>query len=284
MDQNNFIEIIKKHQLDIANELFSALINFAQKPNSTQLTYDLIYKLDDIRSILYSEISGNSKFSLETKHPLASESQDHINPRGTKDDNTRSPRFVFACEQHFKKQIKFMDLGCSGGGLVFDFLKRGHDAIGLEGSDYSKKSLRAEWRVIPNHLFTCDITKPFQVKLDNEITNFDIITMWEVLEHLNEENLLTLFENVKRHLDPNDGLLVGSIALRDDVVNGISYHPTVKPIKWWNDIFLKYGFKFIKGPFIFDDFCRGTGNGPFDSNFKKDPDAGFHFVACLIEY
>jgi hypothetical protein len=54
-----------------------------------------------------------------------------------------------------------MDLGCSGGGIILDALLRGHMAIGLEGSDVSLKQQRAEWRVIPNHLFTCDITKPF---------------------------------------------------------------------------------------------------------------------------
>jgi hypothetical protein len=57
-----------------------------------------------------------------------------------------------------------MDLGCSGGGLVFDFLLRGHTAVGIEGSDFSQKSQRAEWRLLNQcNLLTADITKPFQV-------------------------------------------------------------------------------------------------------------------------
>jgi len=41
-----------------------------------------------------------------------------------------------------------MDIRCSGGGLVLDGILKGHFAIGLEGSDYSKKRQRAEWRLM----------------------------------------------------------------------------------------------------------------------------------------
>jgi hypothetical protein len=71
-------------------------------------------------------------FTVQTDYPVAYESNDHRFPWGTKNDNTRPPRFVAACERHFPDQtLRYMDLGCSGG-LVFDFLLRGHMAVGIE--------------------------------------------------------------------------------------------------------------------------------------------------------
>jgi hypothetical protein len=168
---------------------------------------------------------------VQTDYPVAYESNDHKVPWGTKNDNTRSPRFVVACERLFPGEVlRYMDLGCSGGGLVLDFLLRGHQAVGLEGSDYSQKSRRAEWRLLDKHnLFTADITQPFQVKqADGMPFIAHVISAWEVIEHIAEDDLPVFFENVKKHLQTSGGYFIGSIASLDDVVNGISYHHTVK--------------------------------------------------------
>jgi SAM-dependent methyltransferase len=221
-------------------------------------------------------------FSVQTDYPVAYESNDHRFPWGTKNDNTRSPRFVTACERHFPDQIlHYMDLGCSGGGLVFDFLLRGHKAVGIEGSDFSQKAQRAEWRLLNQHnLFTADITKPFQVYSTQNVPFLvHIISAWELMEHIREEDLPYLFKNIYKHLLPG-GFFVGSIALCDDIVNGISYHPTVKPKNWWAGKFIEFCLPFTnQHSFEFLDFCRGTGNGYFDPNFMFDPNKGFHFVA-----
>jgi hypothetical protein len=84
-------------------------------------------------------LKHNDSIQLKTEHPIAYESDDHLNPYGTAQDNTRNPRFVDKCVRLYKDKMSFLDLGCSGGGLVFDFALRGYDSIGLEGSDYSKK-------------------------------------------------------------------------------------------------------------------------------------------------
>lgn len=225
-----------------------------------------------------------SSFSVQTNARVAFDSNDHKTPWGTKNDNTRSPRFVAACERHFpNKKIKHIDLGCSGGGLVLDFLLRGHNSIGLEGSDYSQKSLRATWRLLNNrNLFTADITKPFQL-LDNNGEEYraHIISAWEFMEHIKEDDLPQLFKNIKKHMLPN-GIFVGSISLLDDVVNGISYHPTVKPKDWWVNKFSESGLFFPDNHFFsFYDFCRGTGNCNLDCNFEVEPGIGFHFVSRM---
>lgn len=266
---------LAESQIGVARNLYGAIL--AEMNNRFTPLFD---QISDLRSIAIEARAPANHLALLTEHPVAYESNDHKAPWGTKNDNTRSARFCRALEAHFRRPISAMDLGCSGGGLVFDFLVRGHLAIGLEGSDYSLKSQRAEWRVIDDYLYTCDITKPFDVvdKTTRATHAFDVITMWEVLEHIHEEHLPQLFANVKKHLVP-DGLFVGSAALYDDVVNGVSYHPTVKPEMWWRETAQRNGLEFVpKTMFDFADFCRGTGNGPLDPNFAQDPGKGFHFV------
>ena len=174
-----------------------------------------------------------------------------------------------------------MDLGCSGGGLVLDFILRGHRGFGVEGSDHPKGAQRAEWRVLRNNLFTADITRPFRLsEIDGgEPIQCDVISMWEVMEHIADEDLPGLFANIKAHLKP-DGLFIGSVALNADDHNGASYHRTVKPQDWWQKRYAELGLPMITDHgFVFEDFCRGTGNGPIDGSFRDDPSLGFHFVA-----
>jgi len=164
---------------------------------------------------------------------------------------------------------------------VWDFLLRGHEAVGLEGSDYSLKNQRAEWRLLgKNRLFTSDIARHFQVRHpDGQPFAAHIVTAWEFLEHIKEGDLPQVFENVRRHLEP-DGYFLGTIALNDDVVEGVSYHPTVKPQKWWREKFSESGFFWTEEhSFEFNDFCRGSGNGYYDGNYLLNPEIGFHFVA-----
>ena len=61
--------------------------------------------------------------NLITDFVIAYESYDHIEPKGTMNDNTHCPAFVTRVEELSDgRKIKFADLGCSGGGLVKDFI------------------------------------------------------------------------------------------------------------------------------------------------------------------
>src|SRR5205809_2708747 len=104
------------------------------------------------------------RYVLHCTKPVAVDSPDHIAPRGTANDNSRNRLFNRKLEALLgKRPLAVLDLGCAGGGFVKDFLDEGHVAIGLEGSDYSKKLRRAEWATIPEHLFTCDVTEEFEI-------------------------------------------------------------------------------------------------------------------------
>jgi cyclopropane fatty-acyl-phospholipid synthase-like methyltransferase len=180
-----------------------------------------------------------------------------------------------------------MDLGCAGGGLVLDFLIRGHVSVGVEGSDYSKKECRAEWRVISSHLFTADITEDFRFRdAAGNTARFDVITAWEVLEHIPEDKLPGLFSNVLAHLKPT-GLFVASVATFEDKdpATGAVWHVTVKPKEWWIENLERSGLVPIESPFSLRDYVRGSGNprvgptGKFDWDAGQNPELGFHIAA-----
>jgi SAM-dependent methyltransferase len=190
-------------------------------------------------------------------------------PWGTRKNNSRNRRFNQKLYHLFGEQrgpMWVMDLGCAGGGFVKECLDDGCVAVGLEGSDYSKKLRRAEWRTIPEFLFTADITATFEVIGEfvsgEKRIQFDAITSWEVMEHIRESDLPMVVENIKRHLRPG-GLWITSITPVDDIVQGVNLHQTVKPRQWWSEKLEKLGLicaeeyvhyfngQFVRGPKYF---------------------------------
>ena len=231
---------------------------------------------------------------LETEYPVAINSIDHQVPKGTAYDDTRYPRFVKRCEDLFLKDeeqsLSFLDLGCSGGGMVLEALLRGHYALGLEGSDYSLIRQRAEWRLIPEHLKTCDITKPFRL-IDPETNGpmlFDVVTAWEVMEHIPEEDVPQLIENISDCLQ-DGGYFIASIASKPDPdpVSGVDYHVNLNRIDWWQAAFEEHGFVLENDLFTLYDLARGRYNqnvcwrDPRNPD-KSDPEKEFHIVARKI--
>jgi SAM-dependent methyltransferase len=183
---------------------------------------------------------------LETDYPAALDSPDHIAPVGTVNDNTTDIQYIEAIKKYFKKSpLKVLDLGCAGGQLIADFISMGDYAVGLEGSPLARKqgAGKHNWdKYGDKNLFTVDLTKPYQLYDENEKVEFDLITTWEVIEHIAEEDLEMFFSNIKNHLK-DDGVLCCSIAVvRDDVgyLDGklISRHQSVfNPAKWINILF-----------------------------------------------
>lgn len=181
------------------------------------------------------ETSGN--FAVETNHRVAFESPDHIVPFGTALNNSTNKKFVLHMDEFLRRELKagtatlnFMDLGCSGGQLVADFMKLKWRGVGLEGSDFSLKFKRANWATLANiNLFTCDITKPYQVTLDGQPAQFHLITAWEVMEHIATPDLDAVFNQVRKHLAPG-GYFVASTTETSDIQEGLELHQT----QWTN--------------------------------------------------
>jgi SAM-dependent methyltransferase len=204
-----------------------------------RFAFRLIYLM--LRIFPVSHSARNAVLTLETKHPIAFESPDHIAPCGTAYDNSTNGAFVLLMDDKMESERPGMphgilDLGCSGGQLVKDFKGFGWFAVGLEGSDYSAKHGRANWPELHGkNLFTCDITKPFQVRSNGTAAQFDIITAWEVLEHIHVDDLPALLDNVRRHLRPG-GMLVASTCSGSCEVDGVELHQT----RWSNSLWKQY--------------------------------------------
>jgi hypothetical protein len=247
------------------------------------------------------------KYRVITDHPVAVDSEDHLVPGGTMHDDSTNPAFnKKLCDllSHIPK-LRVMDLGCAGGGFVRSLVDDGHEAIGLEGSDYSlkwdgpggteqeratrKPGKRAQWATIPDRLFTCDITRPFTVvdesspnvnpfgsdnyggwfhagdNLDYPIVPFDVVTAWEVMEHLPADRLPTLCHNVMAHMTPG-GIWIMSVSLQRGM-----YHQTVQAPAWWLDLFSKSGL--VNQPDMVRHFGRDWVRGPD----QKAPES-FHLI------
>ncbi len=254
-----------------------------------QLRRQIDYTYRDIMVVLEKQLAfaGKHSLSLLTEHPLALDSLDTQYPHGTIRDNTRFPRFIKKCESIFgmDRGMAFLDLGCSGGGMVLDAALRGHLGIGLEGSDASLTAQRAEWRLLRDNLFTCDIAKPF-VLLDrttDQPKQFHVITAWEVLEHIPEADMPMLLSNIAKHLLP-EGIFVASIANYDDIDpdSGVNWHVTLHPYAWWKEYFEQAGFIVCSELLDPADLARGGYNPPnayLPPNQNVDSERCFHLVA-----
>jgi hypothetical protein len=230
-----------------------------------------------------ASFNASSILTLKTDYPIAVNSNDHINPDSTTDGVSRPTFFVQDCIRIMGHDIKCIDLGSGSAGLIFEYAMNDILAVGVDGSDFCLINQVGYWPLLKNNLFTCDITKPFRfLSRDTEKPfEFDIITMWEVLEHIGENDLSILFRNIKHHLSEK-GYFIGSISLIEyNDSDGNAYHLTLKSSCWWKDKFKENGFLMLDShPFNQKFFCRG--NGPcFEDfhNYEQNPNEGFWFVA-----
>lgn len=176
----------------------------------------------------------------------------------------------------FNKTLRIIDLGCSVGAFVADCIKDGHIAVGIDGTDWYVKNVGAEkifptdpticirekifkvdeyseWGRYPDNFFTADITKPFRLVEHEQHVGFDVVTAWEVMEHIAEGDLPQLLDNVRNLLSP-EGLFICSISEQRG-----QFHKTVKKPKWWDGLFAEYNF--VLRPDLVsifgDDWIRG---------------------------
>ena len=231
---------------------------------------------DDIMNFLFRmhPITHDPEISIETEFPVALDSPDHLFPSGTVNDNTRKPRFVKTCVNHFDRNVSYLDLGCAGGGLVRNFLEQGNLSVGVEGSDTSLNSLRAEWARIPFHLFTADITKPFSLKNSNgKPLKFDVVGAWEVMEHLPESTIDQVLENIRNHLAPG-GIFTASVATF--YIKNSNHHQCVHNEEWWHEKFKSKRLypKIDQEIFTLEDFPRGAS----EHDWLPSQGLGFHIV------
>jgi len=184
-------------------------------------------------------------FKSEGKLPTYS--KDFTEPKGAAHDNSGSTYFTEAIEKTFKgEQIYYLDLGCAGGQLVKDMHDKRHFSFGIEGSPFQRDEKKNNWPLIPNNLFVADITEKFRFYSYDENGQstkilFDVISAWDVLEHVPEDRLPGLIENLTKNLKPNGFFVCGIADFEDE-----GYHVTVQNKEWWIKLFENYKMKFVE--------------------------------------
>ncbi len=292
-EELNEIKSLLKKSFDLINitEMRSRTIEYVLNQNSNAEKY----QIDQLQNFYVDWMStmvdlnqrpafnASNSIELKTDYPIALESHDHNSPDSTMEGIPRPIFFVQNCISVLGQDIKCLDLGTGAAGLVYEYAMSGVLAVGVDGSNFCRVNRIGYWPLLPHNLFTCDITKPFSLLSRDAHTQieFNVITMWEVLEHIAEKDLNCLFSNISRHLG-KDGYFIGSVSLLEYTDNvGNKYHVTLKERDWWKEKFFENGLTVLdKHPFNEKLFCRGNGPRFQDfHNYELDPKAGFNFVA-----
>ena len=118
------------------------------------------------------------------------------------------------------------DLGTGVGSLPLAVARLGLDhVVGIEGSDAALRN--GQVRFSHTNYFTTDITESFTLsQADGTPPTFDIISALELLEHIPEEKLDSLF-GIMHRMRPK--YLMFSIGLQPDP----PYHVTLKSMAEW---------------------------------------------------
>lgn len=224
---------------------------------------------------------------LNATVPYAKNSNDYLFPESTMDGAIRKPRFTKKIKSLFPN-CRLLDIGCGGGGIVFDALMNGIIACGIDGSNQNKKLSSGYWAIDKNCFFTCDATKPYHFTINNKKFLFNIICSWECLEHIPENLVQGFLNNVHENLSDN-GFFIGSISKMPyfNEKTGVVYHCTIKERKWWEKQFLMANLEMIEienSPFEYTDFCRGIGIDWQDmhTNYIDHPEDGILFISKKV--
>jgi SAM-dependent methyltransferase len=197
---------------------------------------------------------------IKTNNELAVDSPDYTSQQlpnlkmkfSAAEDNSTDHYFIEKVAEYIANKkgknpetmkINCLDLGCGGGQLIIDLNNRDFTniCIGLDG--VSGTLGRDNWNKSNGILFNADLSKDFEVLEDENILKFDLITSWEVIEHIHPNNLSTFFKNMINHLS-DDGIFLCSIAMFPDTrdINGyhqdcIEYDPNSKQFVLHQSVF-----------------------------------------------
>lgn len=150
---------------------------------------------------------------------------------------TGSPgvRLVFANQERLLKAgRRHLDYGC-GAGFVVELLGSHNFNKESHGTDVSTKMCDET-----NERLGGAYAKPiFGDQAPFEDSFFDLITCFDVLEHVDADDVHRLRDDIYRLLQPN-GVFFCNISLKPSVstdLHGENLHRTIKPADWWDSIF-----------------------------------------------
>jgi SAM-dependent methyltransferase len=131
------------------------------------------------------------------------------------------------------KPIKVLDIGCAKGFLVKAFTQLGVNAFGIEYSDYAFEKADSE---IKDRITLGSITK----RTIYRNKEFDLITCYDVLEHLTDEEVIFAISEIKRI---SNKIVTIKMPFEHYDWDLDKSHIGIQPKEIWIERFEKHGFK-----------------------------------------
>lgn len=167
-------------------------------------------------------VDGRTIEMIFQSSSVATGSLDNSHPKGAL-LNLTNRGFLLAVERELAKcpfcRPRFLDLGCGGGQLVRDAFALGWAVAGVDGCSAASRKFREAF------LYGADITEGIEFK-----EKFNLVTMWEVLEHIPDGCLPMVFLNVVDNMEKG-GVFIASTNSEPDMHEGVDLHVT----KWSNE-------------------------------------------------
>ena len=133
-----------------------------------------------------------------------------------------------------KEDIFILELGSGDGNFINDCVEDAKNAVGLDGFWILDKFKPGRWALLPNNLFSCDVCRLFTMLFCGVAVKFDLITSFEFMEHLFEEDVDGTIMNIADHLK-DTGYYICSISTRN-----CDGHFCIRDREWWLAKFEKY--------------------------------------------
>lgn len=142
--------------------------------------------------------------------------------------------------QHVKQKFNpstLLDVGCAKGFLVLSLRNLGINAIGIDASEYAISSAPEEVK----DFVSVGLAESKDVDLFKE-NSFDIVTAFDILEHLDEKDVPQACKNL---LFAADKYIIVCVPTRRVEGDLDVTHKTIKPREWWEEQFRAAGRELV---------------------------------------
>lgn len=142
-----------------------------------------------------------------------------------------------------KARGRHLDMGCGAGFVVEQMRDWDFDSIGADISQQAVDTANAR-------MGAGSATMIENGRAAFADGSFDLVTCFDVLEHLDREDIPALRDELMRLLKPG-GFLFCNISLRlagSVDHEGVNLHRTVEPPEWWDRIFAFDEYTVLRGP------------------------------------